>query len=109
MYRDRLKRFIVLILLCSTVFATTPVSATELATPNSSLGYVSGVGPVSLRGIPIMQEGTVFGGDDLQVGAKGYAKVTLVGDYKLELDEGTSVNIRQNRNNIVVQIRSGNV
>ena len=109
MYRDRLKRFIVLILLCSTVFATTPVSATELATPNSSLGYVSGVGPVSLRGIPIRQEGTVFGGDDLQVGAKGYAKVTLVGGYKLELDESTSVNIRQNRNNIVVQIRSGNV
>src|SRR6266704_5643978 len=109
MYRDQLKRSIAFVLLCSTVFATIPVSATELASPNSSLGYVTGVGPVSLRGIPMMQEGTVFGGDDLQVGAKGYAKVTLVGGYKLELDESTSVNIRQNRNNIVVQIRSGNI
>ena len=109
MYRDQLKRSIAFVLLCSTVFATIPVSATELASPNSSLGYVTGVGPVSLRGIPMMQEGTVFGGDDLQVGAKGYAKVTLVGGYKLELDESTNVNIRQNRNNIVVQIRSGNV
>ena len=109
MYRDQLQRSIAFVLLCSTVFATIPVSATELASPNSSLGYVTGVGPVSLRGIPMMQEGTVFGGDDLQVGAKGYAKVTLVGGYKLELDESTNVNIRQNRNNIVVQIRSGNV
>jgi len=107
--RKYLKKSIALVLLCSTVFATTPVSAADIHKPKATLGSVNGVGPVSLRGMQIAQEGTLFDRDEVEVGAKGYAKVTLIGGHKLELDQTTKVNIRQSGDKVVVQIGSGNI
>jgi len=104
-----LNRFTAVVLLFSTALVTAPVSAAELAAPHASLGSVSGVGPVSLRGVSVAQEGTIFSGDELQVGSKGYAKVMLVAGHRLELGADTKINIRQSEKNIVIQIKSGNV
>jgi hypothetical protein len=104
-----LKRALAVVTLVSTVFVTMPVSAAELGTPRTSLGSVSSVGSVSLRGVDVPQEGTIFSGDELQVGSHGYAKIVFVAGHRLELDRDTKVNIQQPGNNIVVQIRSGNV
>jgi hypothetical protein len=95
--------------LFSTVLITTPVSAAELAVPRASLGSVSGVGTVSLRGIAVPQEGTIFNGDELKVGSQGYAKVMLVAGHRLELDRDTRISIQQPGKNVVVEVRSGNV
>jgi len=104
-----LKPLIAVTLLFSTLLITMPVSAAELATSRTSVGSVSGVGPVSLRGISIPQEGTLFDGDILQVGYKGYAKVTLVAGHRLELDANTQISVHQSATNVVIRVNSGNV
>src|SRR5581483_1343314 len=90
-----LKRLLAVVTLVSTLSLTMPVSAAELGTPRTSVGSVSGVGSVSLRGVSVPQEGTIFNGDELQVGSKGYAKVMLVAGHRLELDRDTKVSIQQ--------------
>jgi hypothetical protein len=104
-----LKRFVAVVMLFSTVLVTTPISAAELAAPKTSLGSVSSVGTVNLRGVSVPQEGTIFNGDELQVGSQGYAKVMLVAGHRLELDRDTRISVGQPGKNVVVQVKSGNV
>src|ERR1051326_5833309 len=103
------KRFTSIVLLFSTALVTAPVSAAELTVPRTSLGSVSSVGTVSLRGVTIPQEGTIFNGDELQVGSPGYARVMLVAGHRLELDRDSKVSIQQTGKKTVVQVKAGNV
>src|SRR5262245_11240482 len=109
MRSEDLRRFVAVGLLMSTLFVTMPVSAAELAGTRTTLGSVSGSGLVSLRGVSMLQEGTLFDGDILEVGAKGYARVMLVAGHRLELDASTKISIRQTDENISIQVNSGNV
>src|SRR5436190_14108 len=102
-----MKRCVAAVCVLSTLLVTMPVSAAELAAPRTSLGSVSGVGPVSVRGITIPQEATVFSGDELQTGSKAFAKVMLVAGHRLQLDADTRINIQQDNKVVTVQVRSG--
>ncbi len=104
-----MRRFLAVTLLLSMLFVTMPVSAAELAGTRTTLGSVSGSGVVSLRGVSMLQEGTIFDGDTLEVGSKGYARVMFVAGHRLELDSSTRISIRQTEENLSVQVNSGNV
>jgi hypothetical protein len=104
-----LNRFVAVALLFSTTLVTMPVSAAELAPARTTLGSVNGSGQVSLRGLKMLQEGTIFDGDVVEVGVVGYARVVLVAGHRLELDANTKVSIRQVNDNISVQVTAGNV
>jgi DnaJ-domain-containing protein 1 len=107
--RKLLNRFVAVALFFSTTFVTMPVSAAELAPARTTLGSVNGSGLVSLRGVKMLQEGTIFDGDVVEVGSNGYARVVLVAGHRLELDANTKVSIRQVNDNISVQVTAGNV
>src|SRR2546423_1555065 len=98
---ELLRRFVAVTLLFSTLFVTMPISAAELAPSRTTLGSVSGSGAVSLRGVSL-QEGTIFNGDVLEVGYKGYARVMFVAGHRLELDANTKISIHQADDNISV-------
>jgi len=59
--------------------------------------------------VNLPQEGTIFSGDELQVGTSGFAKVMLVDGHRLQLDAGTKVNIQKTDKAVIVQVRSGNL
>src|SRR4051812_43649192 len=109
MHGKVLNRVVAAVLVFSTVLLTMPVSAAELTTPKASVGSVTGVGSISLRGVTLPQEGTIFSGDELQVGSSGFAKVMLVAGHRLQLDAGTKVNIQKTDKAVIVQVRSGNL
>jgi hypothetical protein len=97
-----------LVLLVTLFLATMPVSAADLAATRP-LGSVSGAGPVELRGIPITHEGTIFTGDQLSVGSRGYAKIIMVQGQKLEMDQMTSTTIAQEGTVVQLRLLKGNV
>jgi hypothetical protein len=87
---------------------TMPVSAADFTTKKSVIGSVSAVGPVELRGIGISQEGTVFEGDSIRAGQKGYAKL-LLGTSKVELSERTEVNVNRDAQGVKIAMNTGTV
>jgi len=89
---SELKRFVAVVLVLTTTFITTPISAAELGS-KSALGSVSAVGNVQLRGISISQEGTLFAGDSVRAGDKAYAKVLLHNGNKIEVGEKTEISV----------------
>lgn len=90
--RGLFHKCLTLVVLFVTVVATTPLSASDFAS-KAILGSVSAVGAVDLRGIRIAQDGTIFPGDQLNVGEKGYAKIIFVNGHKAELGEKTNVSV----------------
>jgi hypothetical protein len=105
----RIRGLVALVVLLAIVFTTTPISAADFSTPKAVIGSVSGVGTVQLRGVAISQEGTLFGGDQISVGAKGYAKVTLTNGHKLELDSLTRLTVVGSGQTAQLQVTSGNM
>jgi hypothetical protein len=73
------------------------------------IGSVSAVGPVELRGVGISQEGTLFTGDRIRAGQKGYAKVLLGTGTKIELAENTDVNVNRDTQGIKIAMSLGTV
>lgn len=104
-----LRRMVAVALVFSTVLITMPVSAADFSTSKSVIGSVSAVGPVELRGVGISQEGTLFAGDRIRAGQKGYAKVLLGTGSKIELDEQTDVNINRDAQGVQVAMNTGTV
>src|SRR5207237_5886446 len=87
-----------------------PVSAVPSSDPSplkDVLGSVSAVGDVQIGGIPIKQEATVFSGDRLHVGEKGYAKVLFKNGHKIELAEKTEISVSTVTNGFQVALGSG--
>ena len=95
-----------LLLTFALLLSTTPVSAADFST-NASLGSVSGVGSVQVRGVLVNQEGTLFPGDRVRTGGKSYAKVLLLNGNKLELSSDTEFVVNKNGQNISVGLSTG--
>jgi len=96
-------------LVIATALVTMPVSAADFTTAKSVIGSVSAVGPVELRGIGISQEGTLFTGDRIHAGQKGYAKVLLGTGTKIELSEQTDVQISRDTQGVQIAMSFGTV
>src|SRR2546426_5695704 len=100
------RRLVAATLVLTTVFVTMPVSASDFST-KSVIGSVSGIGQVELRGVGISQEGTLFAGDRIRAGQKGYAKVLLGTGTKIELSEKTDVNVNRDAQGIKIAMNTG--
>jgi hypothetical protein len=101
------KRIVAVALVASTVLITMPVSAADFSTAKSVIGSISAVGPVELRGVSISQEGTLFAGDSIRAGQKGYAKVLLGSGIKVELSEKTDVKFNRDAQGVKIAMNTG--
>src|SRR5437870_778352 len=72
-------------------------SAKGVFAASQILGSVSATGAVELRGVEIVQEGTLFAGDSIRVHGKAYATVLLRNGSKIGLAEKTDVNFSPER------------
>src|SRR5438132_3106753 len=104
-----LRRTVAVALVLTTAFVTMPVSAADFSTTKSVIGSVSAVGPVELRGVGISQEGTLFAGDSIRAGLKGYAKVLLGTGTKIELAEKTEVNVNRDAQGVKIAMNTGTI
>ena len=102
-----LKKVVAVMMVVMTALVTMPLSAADFSTGKSVIGSVSAVGPVELRGIAISQEGTLFPGDSIRSGQKGYAKVQLGTGGKIELGEKTDVKVGRDAQGIMIAMNSG--
>jgi len=96
-------------LVLTTVLVTMPLSAADFSTTRPVIGSVSAVGPVALRGVGISQDGTLFSGDSIHAGVKGYAKVLIGTGSKIELSEKTDVRINRDARGVQIAMNSGMV
>ena len=96
-------------LVFTTLLITMPVSAADFTTARPVIGSVSAVGPVELRGIGISQEGTLFSGDRIRAGYKGYAKVLLGTGSKIELSEQGDINVNRDAQGVKIAMNAGTV
>jgi hypothetical protein len=103
------RRMVAVALVITTALVTMPVSAADFTTSKSLIGSVSAVGPVELRGIGISQEGTLFAGDRIRAGNRGYAKVLLGTGDKVELAEQTDVNVNRDAQGVKIAMNAGTV
>jgi hypothetical protein len=103
------RRIVAVALVFMTALVTMPVSAADFTTTRPVIGSVSAVGPVELRGVGISQEGTLFTGDRIRAGQKGYAKVLLGTGTKIELAENTDVNVNRDAQGIKIAMSFGTV
>src|SRR5262245_49533062 len=90
-----------------TLVLTTSVSAADFTTSKSVIGSVSALGQVELRGVGITQEGTLFAGDRIRSGQKGYAKVLLGTAGQIELIGQTDVNVDRDAQGIKIAMNTG--
>ena len=104
-----LRKIVAATMVLMTTLVTMPLSAADFSTSKSVIGSVSAVGPVELRGIGISQEGTLFPGDSIRSGQKGYAKVLLGTDGKIELGEKTDVKVGRDAQGIKVAMNTGTI
>jgi len=107
MLRCDFRRVVAVALVLTTTFITMPVSAADFSSTRSVLGSVSAVGPVELRGLSISTEGTLFAGDSIRSGNKGYAKVLLGSGSKIELAEKTEVNVSSDVQGVKIAMNTG--
>jgi hypothetical protein len=103
------RKLVAVALVLTTVLVTMPVSAADFSTPKTVIGSVSAVGPVELRGVGISQEGTLFAGDSIRSGQKGYAKVLLGTGSKIELAEKTDVRVNRDAEGLKIAMNTGTV
>jgi len=94
-------------LVLTTVFVTMPLSAADFSASRPVIGSVSAVGLVALRGVGISQDGTLFSGDSIRAGEKGYAKVLIGTGSKIELSEKTDVRINRDARGVQIAMNSG--
>jgi len=80
-----------------------------LLAADKSIGSVSSVGSVQLRGVALSSEGTLFSGDRLTVGPGSSAKVVGSAGQKLQIDANSNVVVTRDGDNTNLQMASGNV
>jgi len=103
------RKLMAVALVLTTVLVTMPLSAADFSTTRPVIGSVSAVGPVALRGVGISQDGTLFSGDSIHAGLKGYAKVLIGTGSKIELSEKTDVSINRDPRGVQIAMNSGMV
>lgn len=89
-------------------FCTLPLSAAD-KTAHATIGSVSSVGSVQLRGVALSNDGTLFSGDRLNVGPGSYARVLAGTGHKLEVGANSDVVVSREGDNTNLQMASGNV
>jgi len=97
-----------LILSVLLVTYTLPLSAADVNS-RGSIGSVTAIGAVDLRGVRISGDGTLFSGDRMNVGSGAYAKVALGAGPNLEVGAGSDVTVSREADSVQVQMASGNV
>lgn len=102
-------RSVTLLLVFLLVVYTMPLSAANGTSRATSIGQVSAIGVVDLRGVRINGDGTLFSGDRVNVGAGAYARVTLGAGPKLEVGSGSDVTVTRESDSVQVNMASGNV
>ena len=100
-------RSIALVLVVLLTVCNLPLLAADKT--SSTIGSVSSAGNVQLRGVALSNEGTLFSGDRLSVGAGSYARVTAASGQKLEIGANSDVVVSREGNNTDLQMASGNV
>jgi hypothetical protein len=103
------RRLVAVALVLSTIFITMPLSAADFSTGRTVLGSVSAVGSVSLRGVGISQEGTLFPGDSIRANEKGYAKVLLGTGSKIELMQKTDLTVNRDSQGVKIAMNTGTI
>jgi hypothetical protein len=96
-------------LVLTTTFITMPVSAADFSSARPVLGSVTAVGSVSLRGVGISQEGTLFAGDSIRANEKGYAKVLLGTGSKIELGQKTDLTVNRDSQGVKIAMTTGTI
>src|SRR6185436_14721369 len=108
MMKSVLGRTCISLFLClALLIMTLPVSAGELSA--HTLGSVSSVGDVALRGVPVGGEGTFFSGDRIRTGNKSYAKLVLQNANSLELFTNTQAVVTDAKPRVTVGLLAGNI
>ncbi len=79
-----------------------PFESAEFSTANGVVGAITGSGTLLLRGIGVLQVGTVFSGDTIQTGDRSQANLIFANGNRVQLASNT--NFVANRNNQVVQV-----
>jgi len=102
-------RSVTLLLVFLLVVHTVPLSAADGTSRATSIGQVSAIGAVDLRGVRINGDGTLFSGDRINVGSGAYAKVALGAGPKIEVSAGSDVTVTREADNVQVKMASGNV
>jgi hypothetical protein len=106
-FETRCFRGLAVVLAFLLIVQTVPLSAAEPS--RASIGSVSAVGMVDLRGVAISGDGTLFSGDRMNVGSGAYAKVALTAGPKIEVDANSDVTVTKEDGNVLVRMASGNV
>ena len=83
--------------------------AAEVPARSATVGSLNAVGSVTLRGVGVTGDGTVFSGDRLKVDRGGYAKVSLGAGPKIELAAGSDLTFLSDTKNLQVLLTSGNI
>jgi hypothetical protein len=87
---------------------TLPLTAAD-KTAHATIGSVSSVGSVQLRGVALSTDGTLFSGDRLNVGPGSYARVIAGTGHKLEVGSNSDVVVSREGDNTNLEMASGNV
>jgi hypothetical protein len=105
---NKLNRSIAVSLAVLLTVCNLPLMAAD-KTQAATIGSVTSVGNVQLRGVTLSNEGTLFSGDRLNVGPGAYARVAASSGQKLELGSNSDVAVTRDGDNTDLQMTSGNV
>jgi hypothetical protein len=103
------RRLVAVALVLTTTFITLPMSAADFSTLRPVIGSVSAIGSVDLRGVGISRDGTLFAGDSIRSHEKGYAKVILGTDSKIELTEKTGITVNRDAQGMKIAMNDGTI
>lgn len=103
------RRMVAALLSVMMVVMTAPVSAAELVSTSKVIGSISVAGPVELRGHLISREGTLFAGDKVRAGDKGYAKLQLKDGSKFEIGSKSEIRLNPKGETVQIAMATGNL
>src|SRR5688572_25961511 len=89
--RNTTSQLTALTLVLLLTFCTLPLSAADKTAHAATIGSISSVGSVQLRGVALSNDGTLFSGDRLNVGPGSYARVIAGTGHKLEVGANSDV------------------
>lgn len=73
------------------------------------VGSLSSIGPVSLRGVPVADEATVFAGDRIQTSRDSWVTISLADGSQLELAGNTDVEVGREPSGVRIAMSRGRI
>ncbi len=105
--KNRVTLQVVAIVLCG-LLASPALSPLSAASP-AALGRVVGHAPATMNGIVIPREATMYSGDRLATGAKGWARVYLSPQEQIYLDSSSEARAARNADGLGVELARGGI